>query len=158
MTSAYRPAPIGPLPSAPPPLPPPQRGWWSRNWKWAGPLGCLLPVLLCGGLITAGITLVFGMMKSSEPYKHALSVARTDSTVITMVGTPVEAGMFVSGNINLNNDNGTADLHIPISGPNGSGSIHVVATKTAGSWTYSTLTFTDSRTQTDTDLKTGETR
>ena len=104
------------------------------------------------------MTFVFGMMKSSEPYKHALSVARSDTTVTSMVGVPLEPGMFVSGSINLVNDAGNADLHIPISGPNGSGSIHVVATKSSGVWAYSTITFTEARSQTETDLKTGETR
>jgi len=23
---------------------PPQRSWWSRNWKWALPVGCVLPI------------------------------------------------------------------------------------------------------------------
>ena len=38
-----------PPPPPPPPQQPPRRSWWSRNWKWALPVGCLLPVLLCGG-------------------------------------------------------------------------------------------------------------
>ena len=44
------------------------------------------------------------------------------------------------GNINVNGSSGHADLAIPVSGPEGSGTIYVVASKTAaGQWTISRL-------------------
>jgi hypothetical protein len=40
------------------------------------------------------------------------------------------------GNINVNGSSGHADLAIPVSGPEGSGTIYVVASKSAaGQWT-----------------------
>jgi hypothetical protein len=39
----------------------------------------------------------------------------------------------------VSGDSGKADLTIPISGPNGNGSIYVVATKFAGEWSYSRM-------------------
>ena len=38
------------------------------------------------------------------------------------------------GNINVNGSSGHADLAIPISGPQGNGTIYVVASKSAGHW------------------------
>ena len=39
----------------------------------------------------------------------------------------------------MNGGSGNADLTIPISGPKGKGTLYVVATKSAGEWTYSKL-------------------
>ena len=52
---------------------PEERGWWGRNWKWAVPAGCLAPLILCGGGLAGFVALLFGMLKSSEPYKEALA-------------------------------------------------------------------------------------
>lgn len=45
-----------------------QRSWFGRNWFWLIPLGCLTPILCCGG----GIVLLFGMLKSSGAYTQSL--------------------------------------------------------------------------------------
>jgi hypothetical protein len=42
----------------------------------------------------------------------------------------------VTGNINFANDSGNADLAIPLSGPQGHGTVYVVARKSAGTWSY----------------------
>ena len=55
------------------------------------------------------------------------------------VGTPIEEGMFLSGNTNVDGSSGSADLTIPISGPKGKAKVYAVATKRAGRWAYSTL-------------------
>ncbi len=49
------------------------KNWWGRNWKWVVPVGCLVPLALCAGFITLIVSLVFGMMKSSDAYKEALA-------------------------------------------------------------------------------------
>jgi cytochrome oxidase complex assembly protein 1 len=125
----------------PDPTPPPPPNWWHRNWKWAVPVGCVLPVLICGGIITAILALVFGTIKASEPYNHALQAAGANARVAAILGGSPNPGTFPSGSINLNNDAGNADLSIPVSGPKGSGTIHVIATKSAGAWKYKTVTF-----------------
>jgi hypothetical protein len=139
MTNSYQPAPISPFPQATPL--PPQRGWWSRNWKWFLPVGCLLPILLCGGFLTTIIVVVMGAIRSSEPYQHALSQARSNAEVQAAIGTPIEPGLFPVGTININNDAGDANLTISVSGPKGAGVIYVLATKKAGVWSYSRLSF-----------------
>ena len=125
------------LPPTPPavPPPPPKRGWWSRNWKWVVPVVILLPVLACGTCFTA----VFGLMKSSEPYKTAVERAKNHPAVIAALGTPIKEGFMASGTVNTSGDSGNADLSIPISGPKGSGTIHVVGSKSGGKWSYSVM-------------------
>ena len=39
----------------------------------------------------------------------------------------------------MEGSSGEADIAIPISGPKGQGTIHAVAKKSAGEWTYTTL-------------------
>ena len=139
--------------SAPPPARP--RGWFGRNWKWFVPLVIVLPLIVCCGGITAIVGGVFGMIKSSEPYKHALATAQANPQVIAALGTPVEAGFMAGGTINVNNNNGNAELVIPIKGSKGSGVVSVSATKTNGVWTYEKLEFQQPGSQQAIDLKGG---
>ena len=82
------------------------------------------------------VTIVFGMMKSSHAYKEALAMARADLYVNEALGSPIKEGLLVMGNINVNGSSGHADLAIPVSGPEGSGTIYVAASKSAaGQWT-----------------------
>jgi hypothetical protein len=95
------------------------------------------------------------MIKSSEPYKHAVAQAQSNAQVQAALGTPIEPGFFVAGSINLNNDAGTAQMAIPVKGPKGSGNVTVNATKSAGTWTYQTLEFRQDGSQQPIDLKGG---
>src|SRR5262245_37996126 len=85
------------------------------------------------------ILLVFGAIKKSDVYLHALAKVQASEEVRALLGEPIEPGFFVSGNISVSDSSGTADLAIPVSGPKGSATIHVVAKKVAGEWEYSTL-------------------
>jgi len=118
---------------------PAQRTWWNRNWKWVVPVGCITPLVCCGGFFGVILTIVFGAIKSSDPYKDSVARATADARVVELLGEPIEPGFFVTGNINVQNDSGDANLVIPLSGPKGSGTLHVVAEKTAGKWNNSTL-------------------
>jgi hypothetical protein len=113
----------------------------------------VLPIVLCCGGITLIVGGVFGVIKSSEPYQHAVALAQADPQVTAALGTPVKPGFFAAGNINLNNDDGTANITVPVSGPNGSGNIYVKATKTDGVWSYQTLAFEKAGSQERVDLR-----
>ena len=128
----------------PPPLPgttPPARqtSWWQRNWKWFVPVGCLGLLVLFTGFIALIVSVVFGILKSSEVYQVALDAARSEPAVEMALGTPIEEGLFVMGNINVSGSSGNADLAIPISGPEDEGTIYAVAEKSAGQWAFSIL-------------------
>ena len=119
--------------------PPARRGWWSRNWIWFVPTGCLAMLVLFAVFIGGIVMIVFGAMKSSDAYKMAVARAKANPEVVAALGTPIEEGLFVSGKTNVEGSSGEADLTIPISGPNGKAKLYAVATKRAGRWTYSTL-------------------
>lgn len=127
------PQPVQPTPHVPRP------GWWSRNWKWFLPMGCLTFVALIVGFVALLVVVVFGAMKSTDVYKEALSRAKSNAEVAEALGAPIKEGMFLSGNTNVNGASGEADIAIPISGPKGSGTIYAVAQKSAGQWSYSKL-------------------
>ena len=79
----------------------PQDSSWSRNWKWMVPVGCLTPVLLCGGFLTFVMTLAFGVMKSSVPYTQSLEAVKAHPQAQRELGDPIEPGFIVTGSVNL---------------------------------------------------------
>ncbi len=116
-----------------------EQDWFVRNWKWFVPVGFLGSLIVLACFVLLLITIIMGFLKSSDVYKSALEHARADSIVQEILGTPIEEGMFATGNIDISGSSGNADLAIPISGPNGKAKIYAVATKSAGLWTFSVL-------------------
>ena len=137
----------------PPPIPARSRGnWWTRNWKWFVPTGCLTIVILFAAFIGLIVMIVFSAMKSSDAYKHALARAKADPAVIEALGSPIKEGMFVSGSTNVNGASGEANLAIPIYGPKGKATIYVVAKKSASEWKDSVLVVEIEKTKQRIDL------
>ena len=114
-------------------------GWWRRHWKWAVPALAALALSLLAGFVALIISLVFGMIKSSDAYKLALQRAQASPAATAALGTPIREGWFTMGNIAVNGPTGEANLQIPVSGPKGEGDLFVEATKSAGTWTFQTL-------------------
>ncbi|HTK77961.1 MAG TPA: cytochrome c oxidase assembly factor Coa1 family protein [Gemmataceae bacterium] len=124
--------------------PPNERGWWSRNWKWVVPVGCLAPVVVCCGGIGALVTFVFGAIKSSEPYRDAVARAEASPALQAELGQPIRPGFFPTGSIHVGLDapgrrTGHADLSIPVSGPKGTATVRAVAENSDAGWTFTTL-------------------
>lgn len=124
---------------SPPPLPKSSRSWWQRNGKWAIPAVCIGAVVFFAGFMALIVSAVFGMMKSSDAYKQAFARASANPAVVRALGSPVRAGLFVSGKIEVNGPTGRAELAIPLAGPKGKAMLYVAAEKSAGEWRYSTL-------------------
>ena len=115
------------------------RGWWSRHWIWAVPLGCLGIILVPVGCIAGLALFAFNAVQGSEPYTHALSTARDSDAIRQALGEPIEAGWMSSASIDLNDRSGSARLSIPLHGPGGSAILLVVAERRNGTWVYETL-------------------
>jgi hypothetical protein len=139
---------------SPPPISalPPRPGWWERNWKWFVPTGCLGMLCLAAAFVFFIIAIVFGALKSSDAYKMALARAKADPRVVNALGSPIKDGLFISGKTNVSGTSGQADLTIPISGPNGNGTLYFVASKFAGEWTFSKIMVTVEKTGEKIDL------
>ena len=120
-----------------------RESWWKRNWKWAVPVGgCLTLIvmfLLFIGSIVYGVSSAF---KESTPYKEAKSKAEQHPVVLEYIGKPIATNGIMTGEISVSNDNGKANITMPVKGPKGVGHIAVVGTKTNGVWSYSSMTVT----------------
>lgn len=115
------------------------QGWFSRNWKWLVPVGCLVPMLCCG---TFGAVTYFGaskMIQSSGVFTTALMKASANKDVQATLGTPLTPGLGMNGGFEEKNGRGTADFSMPLEGPKGKGTLVVKATGAGGEWTYETL-------------------
>jgi hypothetical protein len=134
-------------PQTPSPTGQPPSSWWGRNWKWVVTIGCLTPVILIGGCIAGLVLFVFSAIRSSDPYQEAVRRAQANPEVVSRLGTPIETKWWITGNVNVKNDTGDANLVIPLRGPKGDGAIHVQGTKDGGKWTYSRMTFESNGTQ-----------
>jgi cytochrome oxidase complex assembly protein 1 len=116
------------------------------------PAGCLSMLILFVAFAASIALIVFSAMKSSDVYKEALARAKANPAVIDSLGSPIKEGFLISGNTNVNGASGEANLSIPISGPNGKGTIYVAANKSLGRWNYSGLVVEIAKTHRRIDL------
>jgi hypothetical protein len=130
-----------PATSYTPPPPVAQPAKKSGCLKW-GLIGCGSLLVLGAIFCVVIVVVVFGAMKKSDVYQEALKRAQSDPAVIAALGTPIEAGLMVSGSVNVDTSGGHATLDFPISGPKGKGTVHAVATKAGEKWEYTELTVT----------------
>lgn len=120
---------------------PPRRK--SRKWLWLILAIPLVLIVLCAGLCGGIFAMVFGVMKSSEPYQTALKQVQEDPLVIEKLGEPIEdVTWFPSGSVNTENDRGDANLHFQVAGPKGNAGVHVQARRVDGQWGLTTLEVT----------------
>ena len=134
-------------------MPPQSQGnWWTRNWKWFVPVGCLTTAILVAAFVASIVVIVFSAMKSSDVYREALARAKAAPAVVEALGSPIRDGMFVSGSTNVNGASGEANLAIPIAGPKGEGTLYLAATKSVGVWNFSSLVLEVKQTKERIDL------
>ncbi len=130
----------------------PRKNWWQRNWKWFVPTGCLTLIALFVVFIVAIFFTVTSMMKESTPYIESYEAATTNSYVIDRLGKPIEQTGMIQGNISITNNDGEADIYIPLKGPKGEGTIHVIANKYNGNWSYEKMSISIESTKEVIDL------
>ncbi len=110
--------------------------WWSQNWKWSVPSGCLVLLLLFAGGAFLLMNVVMSGMKSSDAFQEPMTMVQSDPEVAAHLGEPLEAGWFVSGSMETNGGSGNANLVIPVTGPEGEGKLYVTAHKQTGDWCF----------------------
>lgn len=117
-----------------------QKSWFARNWPWVIPVGgCLTVILLFVFGVGAAIFGVSKALKSSTPYTYALEKATDNPEVIAALGQDIEPDGMFKGDISLKNNEGHADLKIPIEGEKGKGTLVVKGEKYNGDWDYEEL-------------------
>jgi len=85
---------------------------------------------------------VFGAIKSSDAYRGALRSVERDPQVIDALGTPIHAGFWVTGSVNVNNGQGNARIEFPVEGPKQRARVHAEATLESGAWHYTEIVVT----------------
>ena len=113
-----------------------EKNWVQRNWKWFIPVGCLGSVaacMLCIGLIF-GVVIV--SIRASTPYQDGLARAQNSAEVQAALGPPIEPGLFIQGNISVENSSGDANFQVPLNGTSDSGTLYVVAVRSGGVWEF----------------------
>ncbi|MGH9495478.1 MAG: cytochrome c oxidase assembly factor Coa1 family protein [Candidatus Sulfotelmatobacter sp.] len=128
--------PTPPYPLQPEPM---KKSWLERNPNWKIPLGCLMLVFLVAAFGATLMTIIVTSFRHSDVYAQAMAQALQNPQVRDQLGEPIQAAWLISGQINVSNNTGHADLSIPISGPKGQGSIHGVANKVDGAWRFTLL-------------------
>jgi hypothetical protein len=101
----------------------------------------LMVLLLIGGIIY----FIFSSIRKTEPFQLTLHAAQSSPEMRAQLGEPITLGFWFTGSVNWNNGNGTADVQIPLNGPNGSTTIHTVGTQSPGApWNFSKMQSTSS--------------
>jgi hypothetical protein len=115
----------------------PKRSWPARNWGWL----VAAVIVLFLSAFAAILLLVFSLIRNSDAARLAIKTAESNPVLAEQIGSPMKIGWFISGNIAISNDAGTAKLMIPISGPKSSGTIYAEEFKNAGNWHLELLKF-----------------
>jgi hypothetical protein len=140
---------IPPAYVAPQPVPP--QPVKSRKKMW---VIIILSVLLFLFLLIAGCcTLLYvgvkKAMKSSDVYLMSVKRAQDSPCVISKLGQPINSSGLPQGSVNESNGSGSADLTIPVNGPQGTGSLHAIASRDNNVWTLTSLTLSADGSQFD---------
>jgi len=99
--------------------------------------GCLGLVALAVIGVVVIFSIVMGAVKSSEAYTETVALVQNHPEAIALLGEPIKPGFMVSGSTSITNGEGQADLTIPVSGPQGSGSLRVVGERPLNQpWRY----------------------
>ncbi len=113
--------------------------WRNRTWrdvehfksvqkKWRN--ASLILLLVVFPLFFAAIS----SMLKGEAFNQSLTQIEANSEVSLLLGSPIEPGFFVMGNITTNGPSGEASLQYSISGPKGDAEAYVFAYKDMEQW------------------------
>ncbi len=105
-------------------------------WLWGSCgccAGCLAIPILIVAILGAGF---FAVLGKSDVVDDALEIARAHPGVVDALGEPIEKGWQVQGSFHLSDDEGEADLTIPIHGRNASGVMRFEAWRDSEGWVF----------------------
>ncbi|MFE8601921.1 cytochrome c oxidase assembly factor Coa1 family protein [Archangium violaceum] len=121
----------------------PQPGWWSRNWKWAVPSGCLGLLLSCGclGALLFSAT-AWQSLRGTGVLVDAVTQAKQSLEVREALGEPIESSAIPQQyNMYTGNDGSSARFAVGVKGPKASGTLYGEGHKKDDeeAWTFTTL-------------------
>lgn len=103
----------------------------------------LIRIILTAAIViaTGAVLGLLSLLGNLEVTKLAFAKAESDPAIVERLGEPIRQGWLTTGSVNMSGMSGSAEISVPISGPQGKGTLYVVATKSEGIWTFSTLHF-----------------
>lgn len=122
--------------------------WQNRTWRDIDHFKSTQKKWAIWGLTFLVIWVVFilvllfplvGLMKNNDAYKTSFMIVQSDPEIQEIIGTPIESGFFVSGNIQTSGPDGQATVQYTIKGPKGEGVTNVFAYKNMGKWVIQEL-------------------
>ncbi len=123
----------------PPPSPEEKQRRINERLRWLVPLVAggiaVLFLLFVGGVFF----LVEGSFRNSDVYRMALEKAQNSPEVVVALGTPLKGGWLITGSMSNDGASGSADLTVPVSGPQGKGKLYLDGVKEAGQWHFRRL-------------------
>lgn len=108
--------------------------WFARNWKWFVPLLVGLFFLLAVGLCAGIFATILGGLKNSVAYTQSLALVQSSDQVKAQLGEPIEPSWWLVGAIEIHGEYGEANFTYEVSGPNGTATVDMAATRIDGNW------------------------
>ena len=96
----------------------------------------MFPVVIIG--------ILYAVLRNGQNHavaEEAVYLAQTSSVIQRRLGLPIAVGASIGGRVFSNKETGHAHLEIPISGPNGRGTLLDWTQKRDGKWHVCSLTF-----------------
>jgi len=106
----------------------------------------------CGGCAAIGfgavavfvliLSIVFYSIRSANGTQEAIARVKQNPEVIAVLGEPIEVGWIISGSVKGAGIGSKVEVNIPLSGPNGSGTLVAHGFReTEQTWNFSVLSF-----------------
>lgn len=125
--------------STPPPFEERLLKWMERNGLYVGimAVGVIFSLVVLGGL---GLLFFYNQaMKSTPIFQESLAQVKTNDVVRKSLGAHLKEGWLISGSIQYQGTNGSADFQFPIAGEKGLGRVKTKAVMKDGSWEIQSL-------------------
>lgn len=120
-------------------------GWLDRKREKPSStfqkIALTIAVILVGFCLFAIVLLsiLLPVLRNSDAAKLAVATTASSPSAIKLLGSPIQEGWFISGNIAINGTSGTANIEVPVKGPNGAGKLFADEERKDGQWQIQTL-------------------
>lgn len=110
---------------------------WHRQRSKVLAVGLIILLCVIAIGFAVGLWLTMSGLKNSEPYRITVERVQSDRQVVDLLGTPLEPGWMVLGEVN--EASGQSNLAFSIEGPNGKAGVRASLEIVDAEWTITRL-------------------